>query len=210
MAARETIMKRISRTAGGVALLLTICLTLLVAIRPAVASSPKTITCPYLQAEDLRIDVPANLGDLPTIDFDYPAKVTIFSFETDIFSLSRWTKPDSSRLRVVISAQLDQLRGTYDGQFAVDMGGNQLQVDSGPVSCRVGRRQHKNRPAVRSNHRHPLQKARCGTQPAFGTERHSLTFNWWFPLVAALRCSTQPYAGLGSHPASGKAGQATM
>jgi hypothetical protein len=50
---------------------------------------------------------------------------------------------DPSRLRIVISAQLNKARGTYDGRFVVDMGGNQLQLDSGPVSCRVGRRQQQ-------------------------------------------------------------------
>jgi hypothetical protein len=63
-------MKCVPGTAGCIVLLLTSGLALLVANRPAVASSLKTITCPYLQAEDLRFDVPANLGDLPTIDFD--------------------------------------------------------------------------------------------------------------------------------------------
>jgi hypothetical protein len=136
-------MKCTSRTAGSVALLLTSGLTLLVANRPAVASSLKTITCPYLQAEDLRFDVPANLGDLPTIDFDYPAKVTIFSFRDGHLLLVAMDEGEPSRLRIVISAQLNKARGTYDGQFVVDMGGNQLQLDSGPVSCRAGRRQQQ-------------------------------------------------------------------
>jgi hypothetical protein len=136
-------MKCTSRTAGSVALLLTSGLTLLVANRPALASSLKTITCPYLQAEDLRFDVPANLGDLPTIDFDYPAKVTIFSFGDGHLLLVAMDEGEPSRLRIVISAQLNKARGTYDGQFVVDMGGNQLQLDSGSVSCRVGRRQQQ-------------------------------------------------------------------
>lgn len=143
LASRETIMKCISRTAGSVALLLTSGLALLVANRPAIASSLKTITCPYLQAEDLRFDIPANLGDLPTIDFDYPAKVTIFSFRDGHLLLVAMDEGEPSRLRIVISAQLNKARGTYDGQFVVDMGGNQLQLDSGPVSCRVGRRQQQ-------------------------------------------------------------------
>jgi hypothetical protein len=136
-------MKRISSTAGCVALLLMSGLALLEAIRPAVASNLKTITCPYLQAEDLRFDVPANLGDLPSIDFDYLAKVTIFSFRDGHLLLIAMDEGEPSRLRIVISAQINEARGTYDGQFVVDMGGNQLQLDSGPVSCRVGRRQQQ-------------------------------------------------------------------
>jgi hypothetical protein len=136
-------MKCVPGTVGCIVLLLTSGLALLVANRPAVASSLKTITCPYLQAEDLRFDVPANLGDLPTIDFDYPAKVTIFSFRDGHLLLVAMDEGEPSRLRIVISAQLNKARGTYDGQFVVDMGGNQLQLDSGPVSCRVGRRQQQ-------------------------------------------------------------------
>jgi hypothetical protein len=136
-------MKRIPRTAGCVALALMSSLAALPASWPAVASGPRTITCPYLQAEDLRFDVPANLGALPTIDFDYPAKVTIFSFRDGHLLLVAMDDSEPSRLRIVISAQLNKHRGTYDGQFVVDMGGNQLQLDSGPVSCRVGRRQQR-------------------------------------------------------------------
>jgi hypothetical protein len=136
-------MKRISGTAGCIALLLMSGLALFVAIRPTAASSVKTITCPYLQAEDLRVDVPTKLGDLPAIDFDYPAKVTIFSFRDGHLLLIAMDEADPSRLRIVISAQLNKARGTYDGQFVVDMGGNELQLDSGPVSCKVGRRQQQ-------------------------------------------------------------------
>lgn len=136
-------MKRISTTVGSAAFLLMSGLALFVAIRPAAASNLKTITCPYLQAEDLRFDVPAKLGDLPAIDFDYPAKVTIFSLRAGHLLVVAMDEADPSRLRIVISAQLNKVRGTYDGQFVVDMGGNQLQLDSGPVSCRVGRRQQQ-------------------------------------------------------------------
>ena len=136
-------MKRISGTAGCFALLLMSGLALFVAIRPAAASSVKTISCPYLQAEDLRFDVPAKLGDLPAIDFDYPSKATIFSFRDGHLLLIAMDEADPSRLRIVISAQLNKTRGTYDGQFVVDMGVNELQLDSGPVSCKVGRRQQQ-------------------------------------------------------------------
>jgi len=136
-------MTRISGTAGLIAFPLMSGLALFVAIGPAIASSVKTITCPYLQAEDLRVDVPAKLGDLPAIDFDYPSKVTIFSFRDGHLLLIAMDEADPSRLRIVISAQLNKTRGTYDGRFVVDMGGNQLQLDSGPVSCRVGRRQQQ-------------------------------------------------------------------
>ena len=101
-------MKCVPGTAGCIVLLLTSGLALLVANRPAVASSLKTITCPYLQAEDLRFDVPANLGDLPTIDFDYPAKVTIFSFRDGHLLLVAMDESEPSRLRIIISAQINK------------------------------------------------------------------------------------------------------
>jgi hypothetical protein len=47
------------------------------------AVSPhRTITCPYpLDPEEaLSVVAPAKIGDLPPIDFDYPARVTRFSF----------------------------------------------------------------------------------------------------------------------------------
>jgi hypothetical protein len=42
--------------------------------------SHKSITCKYLNEYDLTFDIPANLGELPVIDFVYPSSVTIFSF----------------------------------------------------------------------------------------------------------------------------------
>jgi hypothetical protein len=136
-------MKCISGTAGCVALLLMSGFAFLETVKTAAASNLKTITCPYLQADDLRVDVPVKLGDLPAIDFDYPSKVTIFSFRDGHLLLIAMDEADPSRLRIVISAQLNKARGTYDGQFVVDMGGNQFQLDSGPVSCKVGRRQQQ-------------------------------------------------------------------
>ena len=44
---------------------------------------------------------------------------------------------DPSRLRIVVSAQLNKKRGSYDGQIFVDMGGNQLMLHNGPVRCTV-------------------------------------------------------------------------
>jgi hypothetical protein len=129
-------MDRICRTA--------ICVC--VALSPAfasdlslAASSRGTVTCPYLQADDLRFDIPAKIGDLPPIDFDYPSKVTLFSFRDGHLLLVAMDEDEPSRLRIVISAQRNKARGTYDGQIVIDMGGNAIQLHSGPVSCRVGR-----------------------------------------------------------------------
>ena len=44
---------------------------------------------------------------------------------------------EPSRLRVVVSAQLNKKSKAYDGQIFVDMGGNQLMLHNGPVRCTV-------------------------------------------------------------------------
>jgi len=46
---------------------------------------------------------------------------------------------DASRVRIMISAQLNKARGSYDGQIVIDYGGNELQLDNAPVHCTVRR-----------------------------------------------------------------------
>jgi hypothetical protein len=107
------------------------------------ASEPRPrrqiISCPFLAAGHLTIDVPANRKSLPKIDFDYPSKATQFSFRDKNLFLIAVDEASPSRLRIVISAQLNKKRGTYDGQIFTDTGGNQLMLDNGPVRCSVGR-----------------------------------------------------------------------
>ena len=107
------------------------------------ASSPPTkavtVTCPFLENGRLTIAVPANRKSLPKLDFDYDAKATMFSFRDGNLFLVAMDEGDPSRLRVVVSAQLNRKSGTYDGQIFTDTGGNQLMHDNGPVHCTVGR-----------------------------------------------------------------------
>lgn len=119
-------------------------IALIVCLAVADASSEprprrQTITCPFLANGRLTIDVPANRKSLPKIDFDYPSKVTMFSFRDRNLFLVAVDEGDPSRLRVVVSAQLNKTSGTYDGQIFTDTGGNQLMHDNGPVHCMVGR-----------------------------------------------------------------------
>ncbi len=110
------------------------------AFSAAVSSAPsrhKTITCPFLKEGRLTFDVPAKPGDLPEVDFDYPAKATSFSFRDGNLLLVAMDESESSRLRVVVSAQINKKSGSYDGQIFVDMGGNQLMLHNGPVRCTV-------------------------------------------------------------------------
>ena len=99
----------------------------------------KTITCPFLEEGRVSFDVPARLGSLPKeINFDYPAKATSFSFRDGNLALVAVDESEPSRVRVVISAQLNKKTGAYEGQIFVDMGGNQLMLHNGPVRCTVG------------------------------------------------------------------------
>lgn len=124
-------MKRISTFMGAAALAL---------MSQGVAAATKahqTITCP-LPGGALTFAAPAKLGDLPKIQLDYPSKVTLFSFRNGNFLAVAVDESEPCRVRLVISAQLDKAKGAYDGQFVIDAGGNQLQIDNGPVSCKPG------------------------------------------------------------------------
>jgi len=114
------------------------CLTCAQQGSEAAAKDPKTITCPLPGGEKLTFVKPAKLGDLPKIDLDYPSKVTLFSFRDGNFLTVAVDEQDPSRVRLVISAQLDKATGAYDGQFVNDAGGNQLQLDNGPVRRQPG------------------------------------------------------------------------
>lgn len=103
----------------------------------AAAGAPKSVTCSYLQGQELTFPVPKKMGDLPPIDFDYPSKVTRFSFRDGNLLLVAMDESDESRVRVVISAQRAKGKASYDGQILVDQGGHQLQLDNGPVVCKA-------------------------------------------------------------------------
>lgn len=102
------------------------------------AKAQRTITCPLPGGESLTFVAPAKLGDLPKIDLDYPSKVTLFSFRDGNFLTVAMDESEPSRVRLVISAQLNKAKGTYDGQIVIDEGGNQLQLNNAPVSCKAG------------------------------------------------------------------------
>jgi len=109
----------------------------------AAASSPlpraTTISCPFLKNGLLTISVPANRKTLPKIDFDYDSTTMMFSFRDRNLFLVAVDEEHPSRIRVIVSAQLNRKRGTYDGQIFTDTGGNQYMQDNGPVHCTVGR-----------------------------------------------------------------------
>jgi hypothetical protein len=102
------------------------------------AKPQRKITCALPGGESLAFVAPAKLGDLPKIDLDYPSKVTLFSFRDGNLLAVAMDEAEPSRLRLAISAQLNKAKGTYDGQIVIDAGGNELQLDNGPVSCKAG------------------------------------------------------------------------
>ena len=116
----------------------TLCIALLVAFhQTAVAAAAKSITCSYADGQQLSFDVPKKLGGLPAIEFDYPSKVTEFSFRDDNLLLVAMDEAEKSRVRIVISAQRSKGKTSYDGQILTDSGGNQIMLDNGPVSCKA-------------------------------------------------------------------------
>lgn len=96
----------------------------------------KAVTCPYLNTA-LQFDVPAKFGDLPKIEFDYPVQATQFSLRDNNLLVVAMDESETTRLRIVISGQLNKAKSSYDGQILVDMGGNQMQLHNGPVSCKI-------------------------------------------------------------------------
>ena len=113
-------------------------MALLVVINQAAAAgAPKSVTCSYPEGQELSFDVPKKLGGLPPIEFDYPSKVTLFSFRDNNLLLVAMDESERSRVRIVISAQRDKGKATYNGQFLVDQGGNQIQLNNGPVVCKT-------------------------------------------------------------------------
>jgi hypothetical protein len=60
------------------------------------------------------------------------------SFRDGNLSFIAMDESEPSRVRIVISAQLNKKSGAYEGQIFVDMGGNQLMLHNGPVRCTIG------------------------------------------------------------------------
>jgi hypothetical protein len=112
-------------------------LALAATVNLAAAGAPKSVACSYMQGQELTFPVSKRIGDLPPIEFDYPSKATLFSFRDGNLLLVAMDEAEPSRVRIVISAQRAKGKASYDGQILVDMGGNQIQLDNGPVVCKA-------------------------------------------------------------------------
>lgn len=101
-------------------------------------AAPKTVVCTLLgQQNTISFAVPQKIGALPQIDFSYPVDTTAFSMRDGNLLLVAMDKEEKSRLRILISAQAPKNSTLYQGQFMTDSGGNELQLDNGPVSCKL-------------------------------------------------------------------------
>jgi hypothetical protein len=115
-----------------------VCFTLLSGLHVSAAAA-KSIICTHLKDQELTFEVPKKPGGLPSIEFDYfpSAKVTRFWFRDGNLLLIAMDEVVETRVRIVISAQLNKAKGVYGGQIVTDAGGNQLMLDNGPVTCKV-------------------------------------------------------------------------
>lgn len=121
------------------AVLATTMLLLSLVVSKAASSAQMVITCPFLKEGRVIFEVPAKFGAMPTqINFDYPAKAAHFSFRDGNLVLVAMDAEEPSRVRIVISAQLNKKSRAYEGQIFVDMGCHQAMLHNGPVRCMVG------------------------------------------------------------------------
>ncbi|KTD63724.1 hypothetical protein Lsan_1157 [Legionella santicrucis] len=99
-------------------------------------ASQKSVICHMKGIEDpLSFIVPSKMGDFPKVDFAYPVNVTRFSMRESNLLLVAMDQDERDRPRIFISAQFNQHDRVYIGQYMTDLGGNQLQLDNGSVSC---------------------------------------------------------------------------
>jgi hypothetical protein len=102
------------------------------------ALQQKTLSCMLSGEKDnLSFVIPSQRGDLPKIDFPYPITSTLFHFSSENLLLVAMDSDESSRLRLFISAQYHKNHHAFEGQFMTDYGGNQIQLDNGPVTCKT-------------------------------------------------------------------------
>lgn len=102
------------------------------------AYSSKTIVCTMQDANNaISFTTSEKMGDLPTIDFSYPVKTILFSIRSGNLLLVAMDSEEKTRPRIMISAQTTKNSSVYKGQFITDNGGNEIQLDNGPVSCRL-------------------------------------------------------------------------
>lgn len=100
------------------------------------AASQKSVICHMKGIEEaLSFIAPSKMGDMPTLEFAYPVHVTRFSMREGNLLLVAMDQEQADRPRIFISAQSKKHDQTYVGQFMTDLGGNQLQLDNGVISC---------------------------------------------------------------------------
>lgn len=117
-----------------------ICIGILLFFSPMIVANAaqKSVRCVLQGLKDpIAFVVPSKAGDLPKIDFPYAVKTILFSLRDKNLILVAVDQDDASRMRLFLSAQSHTNKKRYEGQFMTDYGGNQLQLDNGPVSCEI-------------------------------------------------------------------------
>ncbi len=112
--------------------------------RARIASTPSPPPIKWLpgnvcSGDHAAAHVPAELRAIAkaSIDFEYPSQVSVFSLRDGNLLMIAHDQNDTSRTRLVISAQLNKATRIYIGQIVRDDGGNERQLINGPVSCSV-------------------------------------------------------------------------
>src|SRR5579862_6875839 len=109
----------------------------LIGMNSIYAAPQNTLNCVLQGLKDtLSFVVPNKRGDLPKIDFPYAITSIIFHLSSDDLLLVAMDSEESKRPRLFISAQYHKNHRAYEGQFMTDYGGNQIQLDNGPVTCK--------------------------------------------------------------------------
>lgn len=84
---------------------------------------------------DISFQVPSKKSELPKIDFPYEINTLYFNLTSTNLLVVALDQEETNRPRLFISAKYQKSSHAYGGQFMTDFGGNQIQLDNGPVSC---------------------------------------------------------------------------
>jgi hypothetical protein len=88
-----------------------------------------------LDCGKFRVEIPQTKGEVPVVSGLIEVEIAIFSLKNSNVVLVAMDAEDNTRVRLSLSAQLNAKTKKYVGQFIQDLGGSQLQIENGPISC---------------------------------------------------------------------------
>ncbi|WP_419419411.1 hypothetical protein ACNVED_12970 [Legionella sp. D16C41] len=101
-------------------------------------AAQKMMVCTLKGLKDnLILPIPHKTGNLPKIDFPYPVDTAVFVMREGNLLVVAMDQEEKTRPRIFISAQAGNNNTEFKGQFMTDSGGNELQLDNGPVFCKL-------------------------------------------------------------------------